>query len=313
MQEVSPRPSKLLLVAAYSVLFIVWGSTYLAIRFSVETIPPFFSGGLRFLTAGALLFTFRSLQTGKRATPANWRGAYIGGLLPFAVTYGLLTMAERTVPSSITALIVALEPLWFCVIGWLCYNGPRPALRNYIALILGFTGTVLLVAGDPGADFSINSDYLLWIFAIFISTFTWVFGAFISRSPHIHEDPLMASGMQMLCGGATMMGVQLVISLISGETVDIGAISFRSAAALGYLIIFGSILAYSSFLWLLKVEPAGRVSTHTFVNPIVALFLGWLIGGETMHKGMLMGAPLIIISVLLMLWNPGAKEDPRRR
>lgn len=306
MSDVSARPSKSALLFAYIILYIVWGSTYLAIRFSVETIPPFFSGGVRFLTAGTLLFVFRSLQTGERPTPSNWLYGLSGGLLPFTVTYGLLTMAERVVPSSITALIIALEPLWFCIIGWLCYNGPKPTAYNYIALALGFTGTAMLVIGDPGADFSLNSGYMIWIFAIFISTFTWVFGAFVSKNPKIHGDPLMASGMQMLGGGGAMMIIQLTRTAVMGELINISAISLRSASALIYLIFFGSIVTYSTFLWLLRVEPASRVSTHTFVNPIVAIFLGWLLGGEKMHMGMFLGAPLIIASVLLMIWNPCA-------
>lgn len=301
-RSVSPRKS--ILILAYAVLYIVWGSTYLAIRFSVETIPPFFSGGIRFLTAGTILFTFRSLQTGKKTTLSNWKHAYVGGQLPFTITYGALTMAELVVPSSITALIVALEPLWFCIIGWLCYSGPKPTAANYFALMLGFAGTALLVIGDPGANFSMNSGYIIWVLIIFLSTFTWVFGAFVSRNPNIHEDSLMASGMQMLSGGATMMMIQLVISLVTGKSVDISAISMRSAGALAYLILFGSIITYSSFIWLMRIEPASRVSTHTFVNPIVAIFLGWALGGETIHAGMLMGAPLIITSVVLMVWNP---------
>lgn len=297
-------PSKISLMLAYAVLYIVWGSTYLAIRFSVETIPPFLSGGIRFLAAGTILLTFRSLQARKKATLSNWLHAYAGGQLPFTITYGALTMAERVVPSSIAALIIALEPLWFCIIGWIFYKGPKPTVANYIALSLGFSGTIMLVAGDPGADFSMNSGYIAWVLVIFASTFTWVFGAFVSRNPKIHEDTLMAAGMQMLSGGVTMMAIQLIISLVTGQSVDFSAISVRSATALAYLITFGSIITYSSFLWLLRVEPASRVSTHTFVNPIVAVVLGWLLGGETMHKGMLMGAPLIITSVVLMIWNP---------
>lgn len=310
-QKTPAPPPKTLLILAYTVLYIVWGSTYLAIRFSVETIPPFLSGGIRFLTAGAVLFTFRSLQTGKKPTLGNWRYAFIGGQLPFTITYGTLTMAERVVPSSIAALIVALEPLWFCVIGWLCYKGPRPTAANCLALVLGFTGTALLVAGDPNTDFSMNPGYVIWILAIFLSTFTWVFGAFVSRNPKIHEDTLMAAGMQMLCGGAAMMAIQTAISLATGKSVDPTAISARSAASLLYLITFGSIITYSAFLWLLRVEPASRVSTHTFVNPIVAVFLGWVLGGETLHAGMLAGAPLIIASVVLMIWNPGLRRRIR--
>lgn len=298
------KPSRFTLILAYAIIYIIWGSTYLGIKFTVETIPPFFSGGIRFLVAGLILFTFRKFQTGAKTTLKNWIYAFWAGLLPFTITYGLVTMAELIVPSSIAALIISVEPVWFCLIGWFFFGGARPTKFNVIALVLGFAGVAFLVLGDPNADISMESRYLFWVVMILISNLCWVFGAFISRNPKIHTDTFLSSGMQMFCGGAMMMLVQMVISSFTGEYPDPATFSMRSMGALVYLIIFGSIVAYSAFLWLMRVEPPNRVATHTFVNPIIAIFLGWLLGGESIHMGMLIGTPLIIFSVILMVWDP---------
>ena len=300
----SARPSKGLLIFAYLMLYLVWGSTYLAIKFSIETIPPLLSGAIRFLTAGALLLAVRMLQTGYRTTSCGWKHAFVAGLLPFAVTYGIITTAETVVPSSIAALLISIEPLWFCLIGWLVFKGAKPARRHYIGIIAGFSGVFFLVAGDPKADFSLKSEYLFWIIMILFCSLSWVVGAFISKNPKIHKDAFMSSGMQMLCGGTVMLLSQYAVSAFNGSYPHIGSFSFLSAASLIYLIIFGSWVGYTSFLWLMRVEPANRVSTHAFVNPIVAVFLGWLIGGEELHTSLLAAAPLIIISVILMVWEP---------
>lgn len=298
------RPSKAALIFAYLMVYIIWGSTYLAIRFSVETIPPFFSGGARFLSAGIILFTVRYIQSGHRTTLQGWKNAFMASLLPFVISYGLITSAETVVPSSIAALLVALEPLWFCVLGWLFFNGERPAKRHYVGIILGFLGIFILVAGDPKADFSFESSYLIWVMMLILSGLTWVTGAFISKNPKIHEDSLMSSGMQMMCGGAVMMSIHFLLSAFNGSYRVMPSFSEKSVLALIYLIIFGSLVAYSSFLWLMRVEPANRVATHAFVNPVVAVFLGWLLGGEHLSVNMLVATPLIIASVILMIWTP---------
>ena len=304
----STRPSKGLLIFAYLMLYLVWGSTYLAIRFSIETIPPLLSGAIRFLTAGALLLAVRMLQTGYRTTACGWKHAFIAGLLPFAFTYGIITTAETIVPSSIAALLISIEPLWFCLIGWLVFKGAKPTRRHYIGIIAGFLGVFFLVAGDPKADFSLNSEYLFWIIMIIFCSLSWVVGAFISKSPKIHKDAFMSSGMQMLCGGTVMLLSQYAVSAFTGNYPHIGSFSYLSAASLIYLILFGSLVGYTSFLWLMRVEPANRVSTHAFVNPIVAVFLGWLIGGEELHKSLLIAGPLIILSVILMVWEPSKTQ-----
>lgn len=298
------KPSKAVLIFAYLMIYIIWGSTYLAIRFSVETIPPFFSGGARFLSAGIMLFAARFLQSGYRTTVQGWKNAFMASLLPFVISYGLITSAETVVPSSIAALLVALEPLWFCVLGWMFFNGERPAKRHYVGIILGFLGIFFLVTGDPNADFSFESSYLIWVLMLILSGLTWVTGAFISRNPKIHEDSLMSSGMQMMCGGAVMMSIHFLISAFTGNYQSMASFSDRSVLALIYLIIFGSLVAYSSFLWLMRVEPANRVATHAFVNPVVAVFLGWLLGGERLSINMLVATPLIVASVILMIWTP---------
>ena len=298
------RPSKAALIFAYLMVYIIWGSTYLAIRFSVETIPPFFSGGARFLSAGIILFAVRRIQSDHRTTLQGWKNAFMASLLPFVITYGLITSAETVVPSSIAALLVALEPLWFCVLGWLFFNGERPAKRHYVAIMLGFLGIFILVAGDPKADFSFESSYLIWVLLLILSGLTWVTGAFISKNPKIHEDSLMSSGMQMLCGGFVMMSIHFLISAFNGNYRAMPSFSDKSVFALIYLIIFGSLVAYSSFLWLMRVEPANRVATHAFVNPVVAVFLGWLLGGEDLSVNMLVATPIIVASVILMIWTP---------
>ena len=298
------RPSKAALIFAYLMVYIIWGSTYLAIRFSVETIPPFFSGGARFLSAGIILFAVRRIQSDHRTTLQGWKNAFMASLLPFVITYGLITSAETVVPSSIAALLVALEPLWCCVLGWLFFNGERPAKRHYVAIMLGFLGIFILVAGDPKADFSFESSYLIWVLLLILSGLTWVTGAFISKNPKIHEDSLMSSGMQMLCGGFVMMSIHFLISAFNGNYRAMPSFSDKSVLALIYLIIFGSLVAYSSFLWLMRVEPANRVATHAFVNPVVAVFLGWLLGGEDLSVNMLVATPIIVASVILMIWTP---------
>ena len=300
------KPSKAALVFAYLMVYIIWGSTYLGIRFTVETIPPFFSGGARFLSAGIILFALRSVMSGYRTTVSGWKNAFFASLLPFVVSYGLITSAETVVPSSIAALLVALEPLWFCLIGWLFFKGARPAGSHYIGITLGFLGIFFLVAGDPNADFSFESSYIIWVLMLILSGITWVMGAFISKNPQIHQDLLMSSGMQMMCGGAVMMLIHFFVSAFTGNYQNMASFSSRSVLALIYLIIFGSLVAYSSFLWLMRVQPANRVATHAFVNPVVAVFLGWLLGGEHLSMNMLIATPLIVASVILMI------RDPRR-
>lgn len=303
------RPPIWQLAAAYLIVYVIWGSTYLGIRFTVETIPPLLSGGIRFLAAGALLFGWRLAVTGRMPPLSSWKRAFLASLLPFVASYSLITTAEVMVPSSIAALISALEPVWFCLAGWLIFHGDKPEPRHYAGLAVGIAGVTVLIVCDPNASLSFETGYTFWMLAIVLSSFMWVIGAFISSSRELKEETLTAAGMQMLCGGLMMVAIQLIYSAATGDWPHFGKFSFRSVAALFYLIIFGSIVAYSSFLWLMRVEPAHRVATHAFVNPIVAVLLGWLIGAEKIHANTLIALPLISISVFLMIWD----KKPERR
>ena len=226
--ELSPAPKKWQLILAYFLMYVVWGSSYLAIRYSVETIPPFLSGGLRFMTAGLVLLPLRLLQTRDLPTARGWLVAFGTSLLPFSVTYGLITTAETVIPSSIAALLLAIEPLWFCLLGWLFFKGKRPEPRHYIGIAAGFAGVCILIAGDPNADLSLRTGYTFWMLLVVAASVTWVVGAFISKTPGIHHDPLTVSGMQMICGGAQMMLLQFAVSAYTGEYPDLGGISPRS-------------------------------------------------------------------------------------
>ncbi len=301
--ELSPAPKKWQLILAYFLMYVVWGSSYLAIRYSVETIPPFLSGGLRFMTAGFVLLPLRLLQTRDLPTARGWLVAFVTSLLPFSVTYGLITTAETVIPSSIAALLLAIEPLWFCLLGWLFFKGKKPEARHYIGIAAGFAGVCVLIAGDPNADLSLRTGYTFWMLLVIAASVTWVVGAFISKTPGIHHDPLTVSGMQMICGGAQMMLLQFAVSACTGEFPDIGGISMRSLVALGYLIFFGSLAGYTSFVWLMRCQPANRVGTHAFVNPVIAVIMGWLVGGETLHTNVVIATALVVASVVIMIWE----------
>lgn len=307
MPEKAPRWK---LLFAYLSLYIIWGSTYLGIRFTVETIPPFLSGGMRFLAAGALLFSARWCLHRRMPSLRCWWKALWTSLLPFVVAYGLITPAERHVSSSVAAVIMATEPAFFCLIGWLCFRGARPTAKTYTAMALGFTGVCILIMGDPAADLSIKSGSLIWLLMLLAAALAWVFGAFFAAEPGIDSDPQTASAMQMLCGGAVMMALQYSWSFYTGSYPVLSSFSSRSLLALLYLIIFGSIVGYTSFLWLMRVEPADRVSTYAFVNPLVAVLLGLSLGNETLHDNLWFALPLIITSVALTNYDQKKQRVP---
>ncbi|OUO93748.1 EamA family transporter [Cloacibacillus sp. An23] len=296
-------PKRWQLLLAYFLMYVVWGSSYLAIRYSVETIPPLLSGGIRFMTAGLVLLPLRLARTRDFPTARGWRLAFLTSLLPFSVTYGLITTAETVIPSSIAALLLAIEPLWFCLLGWLFFNGRRPAARHCIGIAAGFAGVCILIAGDPNADLSLRTGYTFWMLLVVAASVTWVLGAFFSKNPGIHGDPLTVSGMQMICGGAQMFALQLALAACTGEFPDAGGFSLRSGVALCYLIFFGSLAGYTSFVWLMRCQPANRVATHAFVNPVIAVIMGGLAGGEPIHANVIAAAALVVFSVIVMIWE----------
>ena len=289
---------KLTLIAAYFAVYFIWGSTYLAIRFSLETLPPFLTGALRFLLAGILLYGIASLRSPARPTWKGWKLALQSSFFSFFICFGGLTYAQRVVPSAVASLLIALEAVWFTLFDWLFFKGRRPSRLELVAIFVGFLGCVVLIAGDPNARWDANPGYFFWSMIIILLGFSWVFGALLARKEGIHENVFMASAMQMLCGGAMLTGA----SLFMGDWQHVGTVSAKSIAAVAYLVIFGSLIAYSAYLWLLRNEPASRVATHVFVNPMIAVFLGWFFAGEELSLNMAIAAALIILSVVMTIY-----------
>lgn len=286
---------------AFAAVYVIWGSTYLGIRIAIETLPPFAMAGARFVLAGALLYTFLRLRGAPRPPLRTWRGALlIGGLMMFGGN-GLVTWAQQTVPSAFAALLVATMPLWMVVLDATLHGGPKPGLRISLGLITGMAGVALLV-GPSGGGVALPGAALLVLAAL-----SWSQGSLLSRTADLPSSPWMAAAMQMLAGG----GILLLAASVTGEwaRVDLAAVSLRSIGALLYLALFGSIVAHSAYLYLLKTTSASAVATYAFVNPVIAMVLGWATG-EAIGGRALAGAGLIIGAVAMIHW---ARVRARRR
>ena len=215
--------------------------------------------------------------------------------------YGGVTWAQQVVPSGIAALILSVEPLWFFVLDWLVFRSARPRIQEWIGLLLGFAGTLYLAFGQGAVSFESVPGYRLGTFVIFLSSLAWVFGSLLSRTIRISEVPLAGTAMEMTAGGVLLTAV----SVFSGEwsAFSPSAVSLRSWLALGYLVTFGSLIAFTAFVWLLRVEPASRVATHGFVNPVVAVLLGWAFAGEALTLPMLIAGGVVVLSVILITFS----------
>ena len=297
----SPAPGWQIWTALW-IVYIVWGSTYLAIRILVETIPPLLGAGARFGIAGAVLVAVLAVQRGVAAvkpTRAQLAGAgVVGLLLPGA--NAVVSVAEQEVPSSIAALLIASVPLW--VILMRAGTGDRVSLRGAASVLVGFAGVALLVRpGEQSGDATV-----LGLLACVGAALMWASGSFASPRLSLPRDPLSSVGWQMLLGGIAIVVVGLAIG--EGGDVDVDAFSTRSLLALAYLIVFGSWVAYTAYAWLLQNAPISKVSTYAYVNPVVAIFLGWLVLDEVVTATTLIGATIIVVSVALVVRTESARR-----
>jgi drug/metabolite transporter (DMT)-like permease len=278
-------------------LYIAWGTTYLAIRFAVETIPPFFMTGTRFLVAGLILYIWRRLAGDPAPTRIHWRSAIIIGTFLLVGGIGGVTLAERYVPSGIAALIIAATPLWIILIDALRSGGNRPTVQSIGGVLIGLVGIVILV---NQSNTSVHQPVynLLGIGILLLAALSWAVGSILSHGAELPGSPLLGSGMELLAGAAG----SYIIGLLMGETrqLDISAISLTSLAGLGYLIVVGSLIGFVCYTWLLRVAPTPLVVTHAYVNPLVAVFFGSLIAGEVLTPRVLIAAPLLLGAVALI-------------
>lgn len=293
-------------VALLSV-YVFWGGTYVGMKLAIETMPPFLMAGVRFFTAGVVLYVISRLSGAKRPAGREWRSSAIVGALLLLGGNGLVAWSEQRVSSSIASLIVAAVPVWMMLFGWFGRGGKRPNTGIIAGIVLGLLGIAVLVF-QPGKESGTATD-MIGIITLLAASLSWAAGSMYSRSAVMPASPLMSTAAQMLTGGTLLM----IFSYFTGDwsKLDVPSISLRSYTALGYLIVFGSIVGYTAYIWLLKNADPTLVSTYAFVNPVVAVFLGWLLAGEQLTVNTLAAAVIIIASVVLVTIFRGRPQKAR--
>ena len=292
-------PPRLLVGAAFATIYLVWGSTYLAIRYAVESFPPLLMTGTRFLCAGAVLLAWALGRGARRPGAAEWRQAALVGALLVAASYGLVGWAEQYIASSLAALIVASVPVWIILLDVIVARAARPPTAVLVGITLGLAGQVLLLWPELRRGVAGNAATVL---AVVASNLTWAAGTLAvrrtSRGAGERGPLVLTTAMQMLAGGAMLV----VAGGAIGEAAPLVArgVTLRSALAWAYLVGPGSMLALSAYTWLLTVTPPARVATHAYVNPVVAVFLGWLLAGEPV-SGLTLAATAVILGSVVLI------------
>jgi len=286
--------------SALIVVYLIWGSTYLAIRYAIETMPPFLMAAVRFIISGGFLYALRRFSGDPRPEAVEWRSAAIIGIFLLVGGNGGVVWAEQFVTSSLAALLVATVPLWMVLIDAFRPAGHRPGVIAVTGILIGFGGVVLLIgSAASGAD----TRNLVGAAVLVLASLAWTMGSLYGKNARLPASPLLGTGMEMLAGGVALMLV--AIGLDEWSSFDLAVVSRRSALALVYLTVIGSS-AFVAYVWLLRVAPTPLVATYAYVNPLVAVLLGYFLAQEPMTVRTLLAATLIIGSVVLV-------STPRRQ
>lgn len=284
------------LALAFTAVYLIWGSTYLAIRVAVHSLPPFAMASLRFLAAGTIMLAIVRCRGPLRLRIGHWRDNMIVGSLLLLGGNGLISWAEQNIPSGITSLIIGMQPLVMVLTEWAWKGGAKPSGITMGALLTGFAGVAWLAAPWDKSD----AGELPWgsLLGILAACIFWAFGSIYSKHAKDPAPPFAAAGLQMLCGSASLG----LVAALRGEWRLDAFVSAPSEAwlALSYLVVFGSLVGYSAFVWLIKHSTPARVSTYAYVNPIVAIFLGWLVLGEPVGARTLTASVVIVAAVVVI-------------
>ena len=288
------------LIAAFAAVYVLWGSTYLGIRFASETLPPYFTQGVRYLIAGVVMWVWARRTGAARPTRREWGGGAVAGVLLFVGGTGGVVWAERLIPSGVVALVVATEPAVFVLIESVRRRRlPRGSVLAGLAL--GAVGLLVLVG--PG-DFLGSERFSVPALLVLVAgTFCWAGGSLFSRGSRLPASPVMATAVTLVCGGAGLA----IVGAAAGELMrfDPAAASAKSLLATVYLLVFGSIVGFTAYLWLLRVTTVARVTTYAYVNPIVAVVLGWALAGEPLTARVALAAAIIVGAVAILIRHGG--------
>jgi drug/metabolite transporter (DMT)-like permease len=303
-------PKKIAILTAFAALYLIWGSTYLAILLAIRSIPPLLMAGTRFLIAGLILYLAARISGATRSKPIEWRTALIVGACLLLGGNGGVTLAEQYVPSGLAALLVATVPLYIALLSWLFGISKRPSSITMLGLAGGFIGVGVLIG--PALRFSGNGESphaWIGVSILLCSSFIWSAGSLYSRKARNAASPFLAAAEQMLCGGALL----IIAGLARGELrhFDPHQITMTSLTAFAYLVLIGGIIGYVSYAWLLRHCDPAKVATYAYVNPIVAILLGSVFAGEALTLRTLAGAGLIIgsVAVVIMAQQMKAKGE----
>jgi drug/metabolite transporter (DMT)-like permease len=286
------RRHRVLTLLAFGCIYFIWGSTYLAIKYAVETIPPLFVASFRHLIAGGLLFGW-CWWRGLRPARQQWFATVVLAALFFLIGHGALHWAQQTLPSGVAAFLIATEPIFVAII-LAATRRTRITPALFVGLLLGLLGVALII----GADLQTGRSEMLSAFAVLLGTASWSIGMVYSRNATLHPDDRMAAAMSLIAGAAMLF----LAGLVTGEAAEfhLAVVSVKSLLSLAYLAIVGSLIAYSAYFWLLSRFPPTLISTHTYVNPVVALILGWAFAGEVLTSRFVLGGAVVIAAIALV-------------
>lgn len=284
---------------ALGLVYVIWGSTYLAIAIAVQTLPPLFSAGLRFCIAGLVLLAWVAARRGVHVGRKELNGALIVGLLLLVGGNGFVVLAERTVPSGLTALIIASVPLWIVLLRRLAGDRIHPS--TFAGVVVGFGGVAFLVV-PRGSSGEVDGAGLVMLL---VATTSWAFGTFFASRLRMPSDGLLSAALQQLAGGFVLVLAGAAIGELG--SLDAARYSTSSLLAMAYLVVFGSLVAFTAYSWLLQHAPVSLVATYAYVNPVVAVLLGALVLAEPITPSILAGAAIIVVAVAFIVTREGAR------
>lgn len=295
-------PSRSVRLLSFAAIYFLWGASFLAIREIVATVPPILAAGFRFLSAGLILFAWSQMRGDSFPRLREWRSALLLGVVMFACNYGPLFWAEQRVPSGVAAIISALIPVWVGIFEW---TRSRSAIPKglLIGTACGLAGVVVLSLA-PGRIRAERID-LAGVLALLIGTLAWSIGTVWTRHLALPQSRPTSAGIQMMLGGLTLTAV----SFLSGDArrFSFAQVNLRVASSMAYLVIAASIVAFTAYVWLLGHEPATRVASYAYVNPVIAVLLGWSVGGERLSIKIVLGMIFVVMGVIAVLRSTASR------